>query len=161
MTKKLKIKKKDLDLLVYDFDGVLTDNKVLVFDDGREAVWCNRADGLAIHYLKKAGIPQLILSMETNAVVTSRAKKLGIPVLSGIEEKEIVLKKYCDEQKYALNRTLYVGNDVNDLEIMKIVKYPLAPQDAHPQVKKIARFVTKAKGGDGVIKEIFDRLIQE
>ena len=161
MAKKFTIKKKDLDLLVYDFDGVLTDNKVLVFDDGTEAVWCNRADGLAIHYLKKAGIPQLILSMETNPVVATRAKKLGIPVLSGIEEKKIVLEKYCREKNYALSRTLYVGNDINDLETMQLVQYPIAPQDAHPRVKRIAKYITAVKGGDGVIKEIFDKLIQQ
>lgn len=149
-----KIDHKDVHLIVYDFDGVMTDNKVFVFQDGKEAVICNRADGLAISEIKKIGIPQIIISTETNLVVKARAEKLDLPVLHGIDDKTETLKKYCAEHSIKLKRVLYIGNDSNDLESMKIVGYPVSPADATKEVKKISMIVTKKKGGDGVIREI-------
>ncbi len=157
--KRKRLEFKNIDLIVYDFDGVMTDNRVLVFDDGQEAVWCNRADGLAISLIKKAGIPQIILSMEENPVVEIRAHKLGIDVFYAIEDKKTVLMDYCRKSNYDLKKVVYVGNDINDLEAMKLVGYAFAPQDANIQVKNIAMIVTEKKGGDGVIKEIYDQFL--
>ena len=150
---------KELDLIVYDFDGVMTDNKVLVFDDGHEAVYCNRSDGLAISYIKKTGIPQIILSTEINSVVSQRAKKLDIEVISGVEDKKTKLINYCKEKGYELKRVLYIGNDTNDLDAMKLVGYPVAPQDANEAVKTIVKFIIEKNGGDGVIKEFYENIL--
>lgn len=158
--KKTRLESRNIDLIVYDFDGVLTDNRVLVFEDGKEAVWCNRADGLAISLIKKAGIPQIILSTEENRVVEARARKLDIDVLQGIEDKKTALVDYCRKSNYNLKKVVYVGNDINDLEAMKLVGYAFAPQDANVKVKNIATAVTEKKGGDGVIKEFYDKLFK-
>ncbi len=147
---------KKIDLICYDFDGVMTDNRVLVMEDGTEAVVVNRGDGLAVSEFEKAGISQIIISTETNSVVSARAKKLNIPVLQGIDNKRTALERYAAENKYSLENTIYVGNDINDLSIMKIVGCPIAPADAHSIICNLAHIVTIAPGGGGVIREIFD-----
>ncbi len=146
-------------LIVYDFDGVMTDNRVLVLQDGNEAVLANRADGWGIGQLRRAGLRQIILSTETNPVVAARAKKLDLDVLQGSGDKRRDLVAYCSAQGIALDRVLYVGNDVNDLEAMGLVGFPVAPSDAHPAVLAVAKYVTRARGGEGVIKELSEALL--
>jgi len=146
----------DIDLIVYDFDGVMTDNRVIVFQDGTEGVIANRADGLGVDFFRTLGTPQLILSTETNPVVKARAAKLRLEVISSCNDKEETLRTYCKGNGYELQRVLYVGNDINDVDAMKIVGFPVAPADAHAKVKAIAKLVTEAKGGEGVVKELAD-----
>jgi len=153
---KLSVRVRDIDLIVYDFDGVMTDNRVIIFQDGTEAVIVNRADGLGIDRFRSLGIPQLILSTETNPVVKARAAKLHLEVITSCKDKKIALENHCAQKGYDLNRVMYIGNDLNDLEVMKIVGFPIAPVDAHPKIKKIAKLITEAKGGEGVIKELSD-----
>lgn len=154
------ILKNKIKLIVYDFDGVMTDNRVLVSEDGSEAVFCNRSDGMAVIKMKKLGIKQIIISTETNKVVSMRAKKLSIEVLQGIEDKATVLKKYCLKFKIKLNDVMYVGNDTNDLEAMKLVGVGVAPADADESIKKISKIVTKSKGGYGVIRELYKMMCE-
>lgn len=149
----------NIDAVVYDFDGVMTDNKVLTFSDGLEAVVVNRSDGLGIRALKNAGIKQQIISAETNIVVTVRAKKLGIPVLQNCINKLSALKTLCKANSYDLNKVVYVGNDLNDFEVMKAVGFPIAPFDAHEEIKEIAILTTKSVGGSGVIREVAENIL--
>lgn len=155
--KRLSLHPRMVDLIVYDFDGVLTDNTVFVFDDGREAVICNRSDGLAVQKIRKLGIPQIILSAEKNAVVRARARKLKIISICGVDDKKSALIQYCHGKKYSLARTLYLGNDINDIDAMKAVGFSIAPQDAHKKVKAIATIVIPVKGGAGVVRELVSR----
>ena len=150
---------RDIDLIVYDFDGVMTDNRVIVFQDGTEAVIANRADGLGVERFRILGIPQLILSTETNPVVKARSAKLGLKVIASCKDKRKALEKYCIQKSYDLNKVMYIGNDLNDLQVMKIVGFPVAPADAHPETKKVAKLITKAKGGGGVVKELSDYMV--
>lgn len=149
----------DIEFIVYDFDGVMTDNRAIIFQDGTEAVIVNRADGLGVDRIRVLKIPQLILSTETNRVVKARAAKLGLEVIASCKDKKHALINYCEQHDYDLQKTLYVGNDLNDLEVMKIVGFAVAPADADPNIKSIAKLVTKAKGGEGVIRELSDVLI--
>ncbi len=146
--------KKSLRLMVYDFDGVMTDNRALQLQDGTEAVWVSRADGWGVDQIRGMGIPQLILSTETNTVVAARARKLKIEVIHGSGNKKADLLAYCSKMKIDLSSVLFVGNDTNDLEAMQVVGFPVAPADAHPSILAIAKYVTHTKGGDGVIKEL-------
>ncbi len=150
-----------LDLLVYDFDGVLTDNTVYVDQNGIETVRVNRADGLAISMLKNEGRTQLILSTETNPVVSKRAEKLSIPVIQGSESKLVCLKNYCIAHNINLKNVLYVGNDINDYEVMTEVGYKVCPADAHKSIIDISDMVLSSKGGYGVIREFYDVLNKE
>ena len=146
--------KRTIKLMVYDFDGVMTNNHALQFQDGTEAVWISRADGWGVDQIRKMSIPQLIISTETNSVVVARAKKLKIEVIHGSGDKKTDLLDYCSKMQIELSGVLYVGNDVNDLEAMQTVGLPVAPADAHPSIIAIAKHVTHAKGGEGVIKEL-------
>jgi YrbI family 3-deoxy-D-manno-octulosonate 8-phosphate phosphatase len=150
---------KDIDLIVYDFDGVMTDNRVLVLEDGTEGVIANRADGLGVDHFRSLSIRQLILSTETNRVVKARGAKLGLEVIASCEDKGLALRNYCEQNGHDLKRVIYVGNDLNDLEVMKIVGFPVAPADAHPEVRAVAKLVTKSKGGEGVVKELVDHIV--
>ncbi len=143
-------------LIVYDFDGVMTDNKVYVDQDGKETVQVNRGDGLGISEIKKLGIEQIIISTEKNPVVITRAKKLGIYCLQGIENKKDVLINFCQKNDYELEYVAYVGNDINDKEAMEIVGYSFCPSDAHGSIKKISNHILDTKGGNGVIRELLD-----
>lgn len=154
-----KINKEDIQLIVYDFDGVLTDNKVLVSEKGEESVFCNRSDGLAVQKIKELGIPQIILSGEKNPVVERRAKKLNIEVIHNTSDKKSVLIDYCKKKDCDLKNVAYIGNDTNDLEIMKLIGHPIAPQDANDKVKDIAKVIVGKKGGEGVIKEFFESVL--
>lgn len=151
-----KLKLIDIDLIVYDFDGVLTDNKVLVFADGTEAVLCNRSDGLAIQNLKERGARQIILSTEKNKVVKARAVKLGIEAIQAVVDKKAALLEYCRQKNIDLKKVVYIGNDINDLAVMKIVGYSVAPKDAYSKIKKIAKILLGIKGGNGVVRAFYE-----
>ncbi|KUO21654.1 N-acylneuraminate cytidylyltransferase [Streptomyces dysideae] len=144
----------DIDAVVLDFDGTQTDDRVLIDADGKEFVSVHRGDGLGIAALRKSGLNMLILSTEQNPVVAARARKLKIPVLHGIDRKDLALKQWCEEQGIAPERVLYVGNDVNDLPCFALVGWPVAVASAHDVVRGAARAVTTVPGGDGAIREI-------
>lgn len=149
----------DIELIAYDFDGVMTDNRAIALQDGTEAVFVNRSDGLGVERIRSLGIAQLILSSEANPVVKARAQKLGLEVIGFCKNKKNTLKNYCEQNNYDLEKVIFVGNDVNDLETMKIVGFPVAPADAYPDIIKTARLVTKAGGGQGVVRELSDILV--
>ncbi|MGP8299530.1 cytidylyltransferase domain-containing protein [Streptomyces inhibens] len=144
----------DIDAVVLDFDGTQTDDRVLIDSDGREIVAVHRGDGLGIAALRKAELKLLILSTEKNPVVAARARKLQVPVLHGIDRKDLALKQWCEEAGIAPERVLYVGNDVNDLPCFDLVGWPVAVAGAHDVVRGAARAVTATPGGSGAIREI-------
>jgi YrbI family 3-deoxy-D-manno-octulosonate 8-phosphate phosphatase len=152
------ILRKEIDLIVYDFDGVMTDNTVLLQEDGREAVRVSRADGLGINLIRKKKIPQLILSTEKNPVVRARARKVRVPLIQGVDDKRAALQAYCERYGYSLRRTIYVGNDTNDIDAIRSVGIAVAPADAHPSILRLANLVLKTPGGAGVVRELADRL---
>ncbi|WBB63599.1 acylneuraminate cytidylyltransferase [Streptomyces sp. WMMC500] len=146
--------RRDVDAIVLDFDGTQTDDRVYIDADGRELVAVHRGDGLGIAALRRAELKLLILSTEQNPVVAARARKLHLPVLHGVDRKDIALKKWCEEEGIAPERVLYVGNDVNDLPCFGLVGWPVAVAGAHAIVRDAARAVTSTPGGDGAIREI-------
>jgi YrbI family 3-deoxy-D-manno-octulosonate 8-phosphate phosphatase len=149
----------DVDAVVLDFDGTQTDDRVLIDADGREIVAVHRGDGLGVAHLRKAGLELLILSTEQNPVVAARAHKLKIPVLHGIDRKDLALKQWCEERGLAPERVLYVGNDVNDLPCFHLVGWPVAVASAHDSVRAAARAVTATPGGEGAVREIASWLL--
>ena len=148
-----------IDAVVMDFDGVFTDNRVLVFDDGREAVVCSRSDGWGLGELRAAGHLLMVLSTEQNSVVAERCKKLGIDCLNGQSDKRAALLEWCRGRGVALEKIVYVGNDVNDLGCMAAAGFPIAVNDAHPAVRSAARMVLRSRGGRGALRELADLLI--
>lgn len=146
-------------LAVFDFDGVFTDNRVFVFQDGREAVVCSRADGIGLSRLKRAGCRTLVLSFESNPVVEARCKKLALDVIQSCEDKASALKAAAAEQHVDLAEVAFLGNDINDLPCMAIVGLPACVADAYPEVREAAAYATRAKGGRGAVREFCDFLV--
>lgn len=146
-------------LLVFDFDGVMSDNRVLVMQDGSEGTLCNRSDGLGIGLVKAMGLPMLVLSKETNPVVAARCRKLGLECHQGIDDKLTRLRSLAASRGIALTEIAYVGNDINDLPCMNEVGLPIAVADAYPEVLAIASAVTSRAGGMGAVREVCDAII--
>ena len=145
--------------LILEFDGVLTDNRVMVTSDGREGVLCNRSDGLGLGELRDAGLPMLILSKERDPVVDVRARKLGIESITGADDKLAVLKKWLAERGIDAADVVYVGNDVNDLECIEHVGCGVAVADAQPRVRAAADLVLRCSGGAGAVREVSDMIL--
>ncbi len=143
-------------LIGFDFDGVFTDNAVYVFEDGREAVRCTRADGIGLAKLARFGVGAVIISTEVNPVVSARARKLGVLCVQGCEDKPSALEKILEERNLTFAQAAFVGNDVNDLACLEKVHLPIVVQDAHPDVASIAAYRTRAPGGYGAVREVCD-----
>ena len=145
---------KEIKLIVYDFDGVMTDNHVFVDENGKETVMVNRGDGWGVNMIRALGIRQVIISTEVNPVVEKRANKLNLDVIHGVEDKRITVIKYCEQEGIDLQDVMYIGNDLNDYEAMNVVGVKGVPADAEPEVKKIADWVSRKNGGDGVVRDL-------
>lgn len=143
-------------LLLLDFDGVLTDNRVWISDDGRESVACTRADGIGLSRLRRLGIPCAIVSTETNPVVGHRARKLGLAFRQAVEDKGVVVRDLAAEHGVPLAQVAFMGNDVNDLPAFAEVGLRLCPADAHPRIRGLADLVTTLPGGQGCVREVCD-----
>jgi len=148
-----------VELVVFDFDGVMTDNRVMVMQDGTEGVFCNRSDGLGIGMARDAGLAMLVLSKEENPVVSARCRKLKLECMQGVDDKIGALTRLLEDRGIDAGRVVYVGNDVNDLACMNHVGIPVAVQDAYPRVLKVARWITKKVGGHGAVREVCDALV--
>ena len=150
---------KKIKTIFTDFDGVLTDNKVYVSSNGLESVCCNRSDGLAINALKKSGIKVIVISTETNKVVKLRGEKLGVETFYGIKNKKYFLENFIKEKNLNIENILYLGNDINDLGAINLFKYTSCPSDSHIVIKKKVSHILKAKGGEGVIRELAENVL--
>lgn len=143
-------------LVAFDFDGVFTDNMVYVLEDGSEAVRCFRSDGIGLKKLAQLGIETVIISTESNPVVSARAAKLNIRCFQNCENKQKTLEIFAQELDISLAEIAFVGNDINDLSCLTCVGLPIIVQDAHPDVRSVARYRTKALGGHGAVREVCD-----
>jgi len=154
--------------VVFDFDGVFTNNKVYLNQNGDESVRCDRADGLGLNFLNyycsrnKLKIGQLILSKEKNPVVLARANKLNIECKHGVSDKKQFLTRYFKNREPnndLFSGLVYLGNDLNDLPMIKVAGFSVVPNDAHPIVKRYASVVLHSNGGDGFVREFIEKLM--
>lgn len=152
--------------IVFDFDGVFTDNKVWVNEDGKESVRCDRSDGLAFDMLRRFVVKMnwkleyFILSKEKNRVVYSRARKLNVPCAQGVSNKIDYLTAYLAENQKTMQGLIYVGNDLNDLAAMRLSGFSVAPSNAHPVIQRQANFVLEQKGGEGFVRAFVEQLLR-
>lgn len=156
ISKELRSKLKSIRAVVFDFDGVFTDNMVYVFQDGREAVRCSRFDGLGLRRLEQFGITPLIMSTEENPVVTERSKKLRVRCLQGVRDKKAALIGLANELGLVMDEIAFVGNDINDLSCLRAVGVPIVVCDAHEDVLPYAMYTSKKPGGHGAVREVCD-----
>lgn len=150
----------DIKAIVYDCDGVLTDNKVLVDEEGREYASFSRADGFAISRISKMGIRQVVISTESNPIVLRRCQKLGLEVYNDVSDKLTTLEQYCKDKDVALERVLYLGNDLNDIGCMRAAGLCGCPSDAEIEIKIISDWISSRKGGEGVVRDLYRDLCE-
>ena len=145
-------------IIVTDFDGCLTDDRVWLNQDGEEFVAANRKDGLAVKRLKNLGIEIVIASTETNKVVLARGNKMGVEVLQGLDDKVEAIEQYLKQKNLTWNDVWYIGNDVNDLGAIERANLSICPADAVKKVRKSVEVVLKTNGGRGILSEIATEL---
>lgn len=156
---------KSIHTIVFDFDGIFTDNKVWIDQNGKESVRCDRADGLALDMLRRFikenewNLNYFILSKEKNPVVSARAEKLRIDCVQGNSNKASYLNSYLAKNNLCPEGLVYVGNDLNDLEAMQIAGYSVAPSDAHPLILQTASIVLCQNGGEGFVRAFVEELL--
>jgi YrbI family 3-deoxy-D-manno-octulosonate 8-phosphate phosphatase len=150
----------EVDALITDFDGVHTDDTVMVDQLGRETVRVSRSDGHGIARLRAAGIPVLIISAEENPVVGRRAEKLGVECAQGVSDKGAVLRAWAEDRSIRLDRIAYLGNDRGDLPALDLVGWPIAVPDAAPEALAAARHVLAQPGGHGAVRELADLILE-
>ena len=148
-----------LEMIVFDFDGVFTDNKVLVNQDGSEAVLCDRGDGMGISMLKKHGIQLAVLSTEENPVVSARCRKLDIQCCQGLVKKEDALRTLISDKSLKSSNVAFVGNDLNDAGCFRVAGVSIAVSDAHPDLLKSADIVLERSGGKGAVRELTEMIL--
>ncbi len=149
----------DIRAVVFDFDGVLTDNRVLVDQDGRESVVADRSDGMGIEMLRDAGFALAIVSKERNEVVSARARKLGLECVQGVDDKWRVVERWLDDADIDSDALLYVGNDVNDVDCLVRSGCGVVVADAYPEAIRAADLVLTRRGGRGAVRQLADALI--
>lgn len=150
---------KQVKLLVMDFDGVLSDNRVWTDQDGKESVASNRSDSMGLDLLRKSGVQAYVLSREENPVVARRCDKLGIGYKQGIKEKGEALRQLLAELNVAAENTIFVGNDTNDLPCFPLAGCAVAVADSHPDVLRQADQRLTRKGGHGAVRELCDLIL--
>lgn len=149
-----------IDTAIFDFDGVFTDNNVIVDQNGCEYVVCSKLDGIGLSMLSDHGIEAFVLSSETNPVVSIRCKKLGIDCVQSVENKGRFLRSWRTNENNKLKTVLYVGNDTNDLEVLPFVEFFVAVADAVPSVLVKADWITHKGGGKGAVREVCEQIIR-
>lgn len=151
----------NIQLLVMDFDGVLTDNRVWVNQDGVEEVAAYRSDSYGLGLLHMAGVETLVISKEVNLVVAARCNKMKVPYLQGIDDKETALRKVLAEKEIDAANVVFVGNDVNDLPGFRVAGWSVAVADALPEVLREADYVLSKAGGRGAVRELCDLILKK
>jgi len=147
-------------LLAMDVDGVLTDGGVYYTDSGEELKKFNVKDGQGIKLVIQLGIEVALITASHATSTLHRAKKLGIKnTLIGVENKLAALEKLCDRMGLSLSQVAYVGDDINDLPVLKAAGCPLTVADAMPENQAAAVYITKLAGGQGCIREVCELLL--
>ncbi|WP_249870463.1 KdsC family phosphatase [Oceanobacillus saliphilus] len=150
----------NIKLIVLDVDGVLTDGKLYIGSDGEEYKSFNTQDGMGISLARYTGIKMAIITGRESAAVTKRASELNIDfVYQGIPDKLGVLEEIREKLAIDLDQICYIGDDINDLPIMKVIGFPCAPNDAVPIVKECVKYAADANGGEGAVREIIDHIL--
>lgn len=150
-------------MIICDFDGVVTDNLVLTDEKGRESVAASRSDSMHIKTLREKGVEVMILSSEPNPVVKARAKKMGVEAIHGIgmQDKGRVMREVLEQKKVKAENVIYIGNDLNDLPCFEIAGWSVAVADAYPEVIRAADYVLTKNGGHGAVRELCELVLKQ
>jgi YrbI family 3-deoxy-D-manno-octulosonate 8-phosphate phosphatase len=150
-----------VEMVVFDFDGVMTDNRVWVDQDGRELVAAYRSDSLGLNEIRRLGVRSMVLSTETNPVVAARCQKLELEYIQGVENKAAVLREFLSQQHIDALNVIYVGNDINDVSCFPLVGCAVVVSDAHVEARRKADVVLSQAGGYGAVRELCDLIVNK
>ena len=149
-----------IELIVLDVDGTMTDSRITYSEEGDEIKSFNVKDGLAIASWRKLGKQVAIITGRSSKIVARRAKELHIEhFYQGIHNKKEVLENLLEKLELNLDNVAAIGDDLNDLQMLKSVKISFVPRDASAYVDKIATVILSKKGGDGAVREMIENLI--
>lgn len=149
-------------LLILDVDGVLTDGRIVYDSDGRELRFFDAQDGVGIRCLKTAGIETVMITVKPCKAVDYRARDMLVEeVYQGADRKTDVLDEILERHKVGKDEICYVGDDLVDVSIMRLVGFPVAVENALLEVKKVASYVTKKSGGRGAVREVSELILKE
>lgn len=153
---------KNIRLIAMDVDGVLSDGKLYYSSAGEELKTFNVQDGLGLTIAKKLGYQLAIITGRTSPMVERRAKELGFQYLvQGSKNKTASLQAICQEADITLQEVAYVGDDLNDLGAITVAGFSAAPSNAAHDVKLAVDYVTTARSGEGVLREVVEKIIKE
>jgi len=148
-------------MVILDVDGVLTNGAIIMDDLGQESKLFHARDGLGIYMLHSAGVRVALLSGRRAEVVEHRARQLKIEeVYQEVYDKVPVYEKILEKNGLGDEEICYMGDDLIDLPVMRRAGYSAAPSDAHPLVREAARMVTRARGGQGAVREVIEALLK-
>jgi len=153
--------------LVFDFDGVFTDNSLYLDENGLESVKFSRGDGYAINILRRIielrnyNLDYFVLSTETSQIVAKRCQKLKIKYFCGVQDKNVFLTDYFNERSHleTFSGLIYIGNDLNDLTVLRKAALSLCPSDAHSEIRKASTYCLSRVGGDSFVREAIEFII--
>ncbi|WP_440903793.1 KdsC family phosphatase [Catenovulum sp. SX2] len=150
----------NIELVLFDVDGVMTDGGIYIDSSGEAFKKFNVKDGLAIELLRSHGIKTGVVSGKASAALNKRCEGLGFDyVITGCKNKLPRVKQICNELNISLQQIAFVGDDVLDIPVMRLCGASFAPVDAHELVIETAGVITKAKGGQGVVREVADKIL--
>lgn len=152
---------KKITTFVLDVDGVLTDSSILILNDGEFARRMNIKDGYALQLAIKKGYRILVISGGTSEAVKVRLQKLGIlDVHLNISNKKEILENYRAHHNLLWEEVLYMGDDIPDLEVMKLVGLACCPADAVAEIKEVSHYVSPATGGEGCVRDVIEKVLK-
>lgn len=147
-------------IVLTDVDGVLTDGSMYYSKHGEELKKFNTRDGMAVELLNNIGIPTIMITKEKSQISIKRAKKIKVKeIRSGILNKALELQKISKKYDISLSDFAYIGDDVNDLEAIKICGFSATPSDGHSDIKKIADYICETQGGSGAFRELTEKIL--
>jgi len=160
LSSKIKQKCKNIQLVIVDVDGVLTDGGRYYSKDGEMLKKFHTRDGMGVNILLRNKIKTVILTKEKSPITRKWAKEMNIfKVFDGFIKKEQALNKICKKFNVTLKNIAYIGDDVNDIQVLKKVGLSAVPNDAVMQARKVAHYTCKTKGGKGCFRELVDIIL--
>lgn len=151
---------KKIKLVLTDVDGVLTDGGMYYTKNGDIMKKFHARDGMGVTILRKNNIPTIIVTKEKNAIVKKWAEKMKInKTYQGVLQKDKILEKVCKNFKINSDEVAYIGDDINDIPLLKIVGFAVTPKDGNSSVKKIAHYVCSCNGGEGALREMAELIL--
>jgi YrbI family 3-deoxy-D-manno-octulosonate 8-phosphate phosphatase len=157
---KILVKASKIKVVLTDVDGVLTDSGMYYSNKGDIMKKFHTRDGMGVTLLRKNNIPSVIVTKEKNEIIKQWSKKMKIDkLLMGVIKKEAVLEKICKDYGIKSSEICYIGDDVNDLELLKLVGFSATPSDGIIEAQKICDYICKNNGGNGVFREVVNMIL--